>query len=215
LGGFLLRVQPTGKMAFYCEYARGKRMRIGGADAISAERARQRAKEILGEAYQGADPAEALRRAKAQNFSEFVNLVYAPWAEANIKTAHATVARLKGNFADFGKKKLADITPWLVEKWRAARLKVGAKPATVNRDLDDLKSAIAKAVAWGQIEANPIASVKRSRVDMARAPAFCRTMKSGRYAPRWTPARHGYGPSVIRRMRGVTIEATNCYRIGA
>jgi integrase len=156
-------------------------MRLGGADAISAERARQRAKEILGEAYQGADPMEAIRRAKAQTFTEFVDEVYAPWARANIRTAAAAVARLKVNFPDFGRKKLADITPWLVEKWRAERLKAGAKPGTVNRDLDDLKSAISKAVAWGHLEQNPISTVKRSRIDVARAPRFLSDAEEQRF----------------------------------
>ena len=53
----------------------------------------------------------------------------------------------------------------MVEKWRAARLKAGAKPTTVNRDLDDLRSALAKAVAWKLLEAHPLADVKRSRTD--------------------------------------------------
>jgi integrase len=172
LSGFLLRVQPTGKLTFYVEYARGKRARLGAADAISTEQARQRARQILGEAYQGADPMKAMRRAKAATFGEFVDTVYRPWAEANIRTASAATARLKVNFPDLQKRKLADITPWLIEKWRAVRLNAGAKPGTVNRDLDDLKSCVAKAVAWGYLDANPIASVKRSRVDMSRAPRF-------------------------------------------
>jgi integrase len=171
LTGFLLRVQPTGAMTFYVEYARGKRVKLGASKAISAEQARQRAKEILGKAYQGADPMEAIRLAKAQTFGEFVDQVYAPWAAANIRTAHSTVARLKVNFADFRGKKLHDITPWIVEKWRAARLKT-VRPATANRDLDDLKSAIAKAVAWGHLKHHPITTVKRSRIDTARSPRF-------------------------------------------
>jgi hypothetical protein len=35
---------------------------------------------------------------------------------------------------------LAAITPRLVEKWRTARLERGTKPATVNRELADLRS---------------------------------------------------------------------------
>ena len=76
-----------------------------------------------------------------------------------------TVGRLKANFPDLQNKKLADLTPWLVEKWRAARLKSGTKPSTVNRDLDDLRSSLGKAVAWGLLDSHPLGSVKRSRVD--------------------------------------------------
>ena len=53
-----------------------------------------------------------------------------------------------------------------------ARLKAGAKPTTVNRDLDDLKSSLAKATAWGLLDAHPIASVKRSKVDSSPTVRF-------------------------------------------
>ena len=45
--------------------------------------------------------------------------------------------------------KFGDLTPWIIEKWRAGRIKDGAKAATVNRDLADLKSSLTKAVGWG------------------------------------------------------------------
>jgi integrase len=91
--------------------------------------------------------------------------VYEPWANANIRTTKNTLGRLRANFPDLQGKKLADINAWLVEKWRAARLKAGAKATTVNRDLDDLRSALRKAVAWGLIEEHPLQGVKRSRAD--------------------------------------------------
>lgn len=47
LRGFPLRVQPSGVMTFYVEYGRAKRMRLGRADAVSPDKARVRAKEIL------------------------------------------------------------------------------------------------------------------------------------------------------------------------
>ncbi len=165
LKGLLLRVQPSGVMAFYVEYGRGKRVNIGRTGAVTPVQARERARMILGEAYQGRDPIASRREAKAYIFRAFVDEVYAPWAEENIRTAKATVGRLKANFPDLQNKPLKEITPWLVEKWRMARLKAGAKPTTVNRDLDDLKSSLAKATAWGLLDAHPIASVKRSKVD--------------------------------------------------
>ena len=115
---------------------------------------------------------EERRIAKAHTLGSFIDEVYAPWAEANIRTSAKTIARLKASFADHLDKKLGDLTPWIIEKWRAARIKEGVKPATVNRDIADLKSSLTKAVGWGLIEANPIASVKRSKVDASRAPRF-------------------------------------------
>ena len=159
-------------MTYYAEYRRGKRIAIGRSDVIAPDKARERAKDILASAQFGEDPMEERRLAKAHTLRSFIEEVYEPWAEANIRTSAATVARLKASFGEHLDKKLGDLTPWMVEKWRAARIKEGAKPATVNRDLDDLKSSLTKAVAWGLLEANPIASVKRSKIDNARAPRF-------------------------------------------
>jgi integrase len=165
LKGFLLRVQPTGAMTYYAEYARGKRCRLGPADALAPAQARERARTVLAEAALGADPAEARREAKAHTFRSFLDEVYEPWAKANIRTPKNTMLRLRANFPELQSKKLGELNAWVVEKWRAARLKAGAKPTTVNRDLDDLRSALAKAVAWKLLEAHPLADVKRSRTD--------------------------------------------------
>jgi len=165
LKGFLLRVQPTGVMTYYAEYGRGKRHRVGPADALAPSKAFERARIVLAEAALGNDPAEALKEAKTHTFRSFLDEVYEPWAKANIRTTRNTLLRLRANFPDLQNKKLGEINAWVVEKWRAARLKAGAKVTTVNRDLDDLRSALAKAVAWKLIEAHPLADVKRSRTD--------------------------------------------------
>src|SRR3954453_11061680 len=170
--GFLLRVQPSGSMTYYAEYGRGKRIAIGRSDVIAPDRARDRARDILASAQFGDDPMEERRLAKAYTLGSFIDEVYAPWAEANIRTSAKTIARLRTRFPEHLDKKLGDLTPWIIEKWRAARIKDGVKAATVNRDLADLKSSLTKAVGWGLIEANPIATVKRSRIDTLRAPRF-------------------------------------------
>lgn len=165
LKGLLLRVQPSGIMTYYVEYGRGKRISLGRADVISAQDARDQAKEVLADTYKGKDPVASAKLAKEHTFVTFIDAEYARWAEAHIRTHKATVRRLKQSFADFHKLKLMEITPRLVEQWRSERLKAGAKPSTVNRDLDDLKSSLAKAQLWGFIEAHPIEKVKRTRVD--------------------------------------------------
>jgi integrase len=170
--GLLLRVQPSGAMTYYVEYGRGKRISLGRSEVIVPDKARERARDILERARWGEDPMEARRLARAHTLRSFIDEVYKPWAEANIRTAAPTVARLKASFAEHLDKKLGDLTPWIVERWRATRLKAGTKASTINRDLDDLKSSLTKAAAWGLIESNPIATVKRSRVDVLRAPRF-------------------------------------------
>jgi integrase len=178
--GFLLRVQPSGRKSYYAEYGRGRRIAIGRADVLKPKQARAKAKEILAGAQLGDDPMEERRLARAHTLRSFIDEAYQPWAEANIRTAAATVARLKAGFCEHLDKHLGDLTPWIVEKWRSARLKNGTKPATVNRDLDDLKSSLNKAVAWGLLDANPIAAVKRSRTDDSRAPRFLSVAEEAR-----------------------------------
>ena len=69
LKGLLLRVQPSGVMSYYVEYARGRRVRVGRTDAMTAAQARDHAKSILAEAYKGRDPVTQRRDAKASYVS--------------------------------------------------------------------------------------------------------------------------------------------------
>ncbi len=172
LKGLLLRVQPSGVMAYYVQYARGKRISIGRADVLSAQDAREQAKTILGDVFLGKDPGAAAKVAREHTFGSFIDEEYAGWAKANVRTHKGTLRRLNQSFADFRGLKLGEITPLLVERWRAERLKGGAKASTVNRDLDDLKSSLAKAVEWGFIDAHPVEKVRRSKVDDRAAVRF-------------------------------------------
>jgi integrase len=165
LKGFLLRIQPTGVMTYYAEYGRGKRHRIGRADTLAPSQAREEARRVLAGVALGADPAEARREAQVHTLRSFLDEAFAPWAQVSIRTPKNTLGRLRSNFPDLQNKKLDEINAWIVEKWRAARLKAGAKASTVNRDLDDLRSALAKAVAWKLLDAHPLTEVKRSRTD--------------------------------------------------
>lgn len=168
LKGFLVRVQPTGAMTFYVEAGRGRRIALGRVGVADLDEARNQAKLVIAEVYQGKDPVAALRKAKSKTLRSFIDDVYAPWARANLRTAEATVARLKSSFASILDAKLGGLTAWQVERWRAARLAAGAKPTTVNRDFDDLRSSLSKAVTWGLLTGNPIAAVKRLRGRLER-----------------------------------------------
>lgn len=162
LKGLLLRVQPSGSKTFYVEYARGKRISLGRAEVLTPQQARDQAKEILADVYRGLDPAA--KPAKQHTFGSFIDEEYSGWARANIRTHRGTLHRLNNNFAAFRSLRLDEITPLLVERWRAGRLST-AKVSTVNRCLDDLKSSLGKAVQWGFIDTHPVEKVKRGRVD--------------------------------------------------
>ena len=163
--GFLLRVQPSGVMSYVVEYARAKRITLGRTSILTPAQARDRAIEILADALKGIDPQAQRKAKKAHTFIGYLDLEYGPWVRTNRKDGAATVARLHSCFAEFHQKQLAEINPWIVEKWRAARLKAGTRPATVNRDLAALKAALSQAVEWGLLSEHPITRVKPAKID--------------------------------------------------
>lgn len=59
----------------------------------------------------------------------------------------------------FGGRYLFDITPQLLEKYKADRLEK-VSPATVNRELACLKHMYTKAIEWGCLKTNPVKTVK-------------------------------------------------------
>lgn len=165
LRGFLLRVEPSGTKTFYCQYARGKRYRLGPASVLKAARARREAQKVLAEAASGNDPMAGRRAARAHTLGSFIDQEFKPWAEANIRRPKRTLRALRSNFGELENRKLTELSPWLIEKWRSRRLREGIKATTLNRALDNLKSVTAKAKRWGFIDVDPLADVRRLKVD--------------------------------------------------
>lgn len=177
--GFLLRVQPSGYMCYYFAYktrgGRGKRLRIGPTTALTVAQARDLAQHYAARVVTGEDiqAAKHQRRAEEQHarirtLAGFLEYKYAPWLQAERPEKRRSVEvlqRLQTNFADFLERPLTDITPWLIEKWRAAQRKRGKASSTLNRDLTTLRAALSKAVTWGVLDAHPLSPVKPLRVD--------------------------------------------------
>ncbi len=159
--GLLLRVQPTGVKSFYVELARGIRVRIGRYPVLTVEGARTQAKANLGEfARSGERPRP---RVKVESFGDFIRDRYAPWFLAERKRGERNIAAIDAQFGDLYKRPLGDISAWLIEKHKAARLAAGLSPATVNRDLVRIKAAFAKAVEWELLPEHPLRNVKRAK----------------------------------------------------
>jgi integrase len=97
--------------------------------------------------------------------SDFVDREYRAWAEANLKTWQATLARLRVQFSDLLNRPMDQITPFAIEKWRNARIKAGIARATVNRDLVVLKAVLSKAVEWDVLDKHPLAKARLLKVD--------------------------------------------------
>ncbi len=170
--GFLLRVQPSGTMTYLAQYRRGKRITLGRAGVITPQEARDEAKKVLGDVMRGIDPVATNRNHKDHTLTTFLDEEYGPWVAVHLRTADATLARIKSSFPKFLHDKLAEIEPRTVERWRTKRLKDGRKPSTVNRDLVCLKAALSKAVEWGLLDAHPLAMVKKAKVDDNPVPRY-------------------------------------------
>lgn len=166
--GLFVRVQPTGIKSFNIQWSRSSSKSLGKFPGMRLDTARKRALAVLNDAAEHGVPEVAKRRSKDSTLRKFLDDDLLPWATAHRKWGAGSVKRIKAAFADRLDKPLSELTAWVIEKWRSQRLKAGIADGTVNRELAGLKSALAKAVEWGAIAANPLSPVKLRKVDNAR-----------------------------------------------
>jgi integrase len=173
--GLLLRVQPSGIRAWYYDYrhngVRNRRL-LGRFPDLSPDGARKVCLKLAARAADGVDvQAEkkaarvAAERAKVSTLGAFIEKQYGPWALEHLRRGDVAIARLRADFGKWLEDALSAINVWRVESWRRERLKAGTKPVTLNRQIDTLRAALAKAVEWKVIEAHPLKGLKRIKVD--------------------------------------------------
>lgn len=68
----------------------------------------------------------------------------------------------------FAGKRLADINPFLIEKYKRLRKETGRSEVTINRELAFLKNMFTMAIKWGKATDNPVSQVKFFREDNGR-----------------------------------------------
>ncbi|MBA2526897.1 MAG: site-specific integrase [Pyrinomonadaceae bacterium] len=114
------------------------------------------------------------RAAGNKDFAEFVDEVFVPWAKASKRSWQDDEERARPLKAFFEGKRLRDITPMLIEKYKQQRLntttlhKRKRSPATVNRELQVLSKVFSMAYDNGLVETNPMRRVHRLREAPAR-----------------------------------------------
>jgi len=118
-------------------------------------------------------------------FEEFVE-EYKEWAKVNLRSyAILIVPRVRCLLRYFAGLRLREITPWVIEKYKAQRRaelaapgpppKNGRRrqeheppryimPSTINRDLGVLSAILTKAVEWGRLREHPIKGGKVKRL---------------------------------------------------
>jgi hypothetical protein len=116
------------------------------------------------------------------------------------KSGAATLARLRHNFADLLDTPLQEITPWLLEKFRAAELKRGKARSTLNRDVTALQAVMAKAVEWNILETHPLAKLKPFKLDSKGVTRYL--------SPEENSSCELLSPSVMLRVKQLVAAAT-------
>ena len=170
--GFLVRVQPSGTIGYYCTYRgpTGKRNRLslGRHPIVTAIQARDHARRTLAVVVQGGDPAKARQTRKSDSLRAFVDDEYAPWCATHHKGAGQAVARIKACFPTLLAMPLNELDATKLERWRVKRQATGTAASSINRDLATLKSALSKAVEWGHLAEHPLKTVKLAKLDHGR-----------------------------------------------
>jgi len=164
LPGFLIRVNPSGKMLYVCQYKRGRRTNLGRVGVITPAQARDMALAILGDVAKGIDPQK--KKPDGITLREFIEKHYAPWFNEHRKSGTKSINDIIRCFIEpFGDYALANITPVLIDQWRTQRLKNNISPHTINRNITGLKAALSKAVLWEFINTHPLDKLKQLKSD--------------------------------------------------
>lgn len=173
--GFGVRVMPSGYKSWIVEYRPGdggravakKRMTLGAANTVPAEKARRKAGEILAAVRLGADPAaDREKNRDTPTFREFAERYLSEEAEPKLKPH--TVTNYRIYFRKHAGPRIGSLKLNVVTKGDIAKLhsRIGeTKPATANRVVEAISSVYRYAQTAGEVEEgfNPTRGIKHFR----------------------------------------------------
>jgi len=170
INGFLLRVQPSGIMTYYLSYHNAQRKRrrykIARHGSLTPMQARDIAQSLSAQIASGNDIQAIKSQITAMiTLEDFLDRKYAPWVLTERKSGRDTLQMIRTNFKHLLSTPLADIKPWVIEKWRTQELQRGKLASTINRNVTSIKAALSKAVEWEIIETHPLTKLKMLSVD--------------------------------------------------
>lgn len=166
--GLLLRVTPTGAKVWAVTWGRSQERVIGTFPVMTLDGARESARRELGEAAEHGAPLAVVEARKPVSerpitLRTFVDDHFKPWALTHQKQGQATINALAAVWGDLYDREMREVSAFEVEQVKSKRLKAGRTPATVNRDLDRIRSVFSRAVEWDFLPAHPLKSVKRKK----------------------------------------------------
>src|SRR5262245_5325485 len=155
--GLLLLVQPSGRRTWFFRPNNRTKRKIGQYPAMTLEMARTATTTMAGAlAQDGVLPV----RNSSMTFGEFRTKRYDAWAGSHQKDSKGTLQALDYYFGFLNGRQLNSISASDIDRWRDSALKGGMKRSSVNRRLNTIKAALAKAVEWGMLREHPLRSVK-------------------------------------------------------
>ena len=153
-------------MSFVVRWRRGGRKTLGAVGVLTPAEARERAERVLGNIAHGRNPDYGLvGTTKGLSLREFVEKKYSDWVQTNHADPKATLDRIYRCFGCWYDAPLTAISPAVIDRWVAKRLRDGKKGSTINRDLSVLSGALSKACTWDFLLSNPVRKVQKCRVD--------------------------------------------------
>jgi integrase len=168
LRGFYVRARASGKRFFYIIKRVGPRLlkiRLGDCALMTITEAREKARQQLARLELGEMPVHPSNRTTERTLLDFIDGSYGDRLMTEVKQAEATKKRLKSVFSDLLAARLDRIDAVMIDRWRSNRVKSGAKPSTINRNLNDLRALFTFALQRGLVETHPMQTVKRLRED--------------------------------------------------
>ena len=103
------------------------------------------------------------KRITFEKFSEkYIEYVQLNKRASTAKRYQSSLNNLKPHFKG---KLIESIMPFAVQRFKKARRDEGKERATVNRDVATLRNMLNKAVEWGYLSSNPMATVKQFQED--------------------------------------------------
>ena len=159
-GTIYVRKTKGGNDRWYVDFKNreGRRLRKIIPNAQSREEALLALQEEVRKEF---DKEHAVKRGiKKTRFNDVAAEYLENYAKINNVAWKRVEGCLKVLCRFFGSYYLSEISPYMIEKYKAKRLKNGLKPSSINRELSVLKRAFNLAISWEMTEKNPVQKVR-------------------------------------------------------
>lgn len=158
-GSVYIRKTKQGKVRWCADYQdNGKRVREVVKNAQSRAEAVLYLQEKVAEAFNNVHGSS---KKKPMTFDEMADCYLNDYAKIQKSSWRHDMYRLEAQLKPFfGSMKLNEVTPLLIEKYRAERLKTGVSKSTVNRELAIMKKMFNLSIDWKLATENPVKKVK-------------------------------------------------------